>query len=120
MAGADRIVEFRPPSIESESAADRASRLKTEVERLSRLPTVEWMFYLDDTATKYGIESAKLKAIVEAVIKETEKKAREDRGELRRREDRAEKQRTTAKRESERKQEANDDDIPPRLVSIAG
>src|SRR5262249_52362418 len=55
-------------------------------------------------AAKYGINPGKLKRMVEAVIRETEKKAKEDRGELRRREDRAERQRTKEK-ESERKEE---------------
>src|SRR6516162_1812901 len=80
---------------------ERARRLKVEVERLSRLPTVEWMFYLDNTAKKHGIESTKLKVMVEAVIKEAEKKAREDRGELQR----AEKQRSESERKKERKEE---------------
>jgi hypothetical protein len=35
-----------------------ARRLKVEVERLARLPVVEWMFYLDDVAKKHGIEPA--------------------------------------------------------------
>ena len=84
---------------------ERARRLRVEVERLSRLPTVEWLFYLDDAARKHGIEPAKLKVMVGAVIKEAEKRAKEDRGELRRREDHAEKRRVADRRESERKQE---------------
>jgi len=83
---------------------ERARRLKVEVERLARLPTVEWMFYLDGSAEKHGITKTVLKQMVEAVIKEAEKKAREDRGELRRREDRAEKKRATDKRDEERKE----------------
>jgi putative DNA primase/helicase len=51
-------------------------------------------------AEKYDITKATLKQMVEAVIKENEKKAREDRGESQR----AEKQKATAKRESEREQ----------------
>ena len=70
-------------------AEERARRLRVEVERLSRLPTVEWLFYLPDIAKKHGIEDTRLKQMIEAVIKAAEKQAREDRGELRR----AEKQR---------------------------
>jgi hypothetical protein len=87
--------------VEFPNSEERARRLRVEVERLARLPTVEWMFYLDGSAEKHGIDKATLKQMVEAVIRETEKKEREDRGELRRRE----KQKSTAKRESERKQE---------------
>jgi putative DNA primase/helicase len=55
---------------------------------------VEWIYYvtLVGYAEKYGVDGATLKKMVEVVIKENEKKAREDRGELRRREDRTEKQ----------------------------
>jgi len=82
----DTVVPF------PQSDEERARRLKIEVERLARLPTVEWMFYLDGVAEKHDIDKAALKQMIEAIIREAEKKAREDRGELRRREDRAEKQ----------------------------
>jgi hypothetical protein len=92
-------VQFHPAPLESESAADRASRLRTEVERLSRLPLVEWMLYLDDTAKKHGIGSTKLKQMVEGVIREAEKKAREEKVEDRQRD----RQQITAERENARK-----------------
>jgi putative DNA primase/helicase len=93
--------------VEFPNSDERARRLRIEIDRLARLPTVEWMYYVESGgyAEKHDINKTKLKAMVEAVIKENEKKKREDRGELRRREDRAEKQTNTAKRESERKQE---------------
>jgi hypothetical protein len=93
----DRAVQF--PIQEEE----RARRLKAEVERLARLPRVEWMFYLDGSAEKHGVTKAALKSMIEAVIKETEKKAREDRGELRRREDREAKAADVTKRDAERR-----------------
>jgi hypothetical protein len=85
------------------NAEERARRLRVEVDGLARKPTVEWMYYVESCgyAEKHGIDKAKLKQMVEAVIEENEKKAREDRGELRRRE----KQESTAKRDEERKQE---------------
>jgi hypothetical protein len=97
------IVDFPKPELSPE---EHARRLRIEVERLARLPRVEWMYYVesDGYAEKYGITKATLKQMIEAVIKENEKKAREDRGELRRREKREEKQKSTAKRESERKE----------------
>jgi hypothetical protein len=42
--------------LEFPNAEDRARRLRLEVERLARLPTVEWMFYLGDSAAKHNIE----------------------------------------------------------------
>src|SRR5262249_43323760 len=86
----------------------RARRLKLEVERLSRLPTVEWLFYLDGTAEKHGIDKAVLKRMVEVVIKETEKKAREEQAERQRIEARAERKqgREDQRGRRDRKEEA--------------
>jgi len=99
MTTTDNVVGF--PSAEEE----RARRLKVEVERLASLPPVEWMLYLDDTAKKYGIEPAKLKAMIEATIKAAEKKAREDKAEDRQRD--RDQQRTSERqqRASERQQQ---------------
>jgi len=71
----DRVASFA-------GADERARRLRLdEVERLARLPAVEWMFYVESAgyAEKYGVDKATLKRMVEAVIKENEKKEREKR-----------------------------------------
>jgi hypothetical protein len=99
----DRIVPF--PGPEPVPDEERARRLKIEVDRLARLPTVEWLLYLDDTAKKYSVDKAALREMVEAVVKEIEKKAREDRGELRQQKKHAEKKQDAARREEERKVE---------------
>jgi len=80
-------------------AEERARRLRVEVERLARLPAVEWMFYLPDIAKKHGIEDTALKRMVEAVIKENEKKRRAEQAEQRRIEARVERKQ---EREEER------------------
>jgi hypothetical protein len=108
MARDDKVVDF-PVSGEGDfpiSAEERARRLRVEVERLARLPTVEWMFYVESggVAEKYGIERAKLKAMIEATIRTDEKKAREGKAEDQRREQRAEKQQTAARREQKRQE----------------
>jgi hypothetical protein len=102
---ADEVIKFRPPSVDSETDAERAGRLTSEVERLARLPLVEWMFYVDEVAKKHGIAPAKLKQMVEAVIKANEKKAREDKAEDRQREQRVEKKQATERREQQRASE---------------
>jgi putative DNA primase/helicase len=81
------------------SLEERARRLQSEVERLARLPQVEWRFYLEqgDIPAKYSIASVKLKEMIEAVIAADEKKAREAKADDRR-----------EKREAERKQERDD------------
>jgi hypothetical protein len=83
MAG-DPVVPF--PSSASEQAPDpeeRARRLQVEVDQLASKPTCEWMFYLETEglAEKHGIACVALKKMIEATIKEREKKAREDRAE---------------------------------------
>jgi hypothetical protein len=79
----DRVVEF--PGSE-----EKARRLRVEVERLARLPTVEWMFYAanESHAAKYGVDCSTLKRMVEVIVKETEKKQREEQAERRRDADR--------------------------------
>jgi hypothetical protein len=93
----DNVVDF--PNTE-----ERARRLKAEVERLARQSPAEWLFWLDDSAKKHGIEPGKLKAMIEATIKAAERKARAEKAEERQREQRAEKKRTSERREQERQQ----------------
>src|SRR5262245_60896432 len=88
-------------------AEERARRLRLEVERLARLPTVEWMFYAADASyvARYGVDCATFKRMVEDVVEENKKKQHDEQVERRRIEDRAEKQRTANEREKERKDE---------------
>ena len=85
MADDDKIIQLHtmPPEV---SLEERARKLTVEVERLARLPTTEWLYYLEsgDTARKYGIEPGKLKQMVEAAIKANEKTAREAKADDRR------------------------------------
>lgn len=109
MSRDEKIVEFPKPE---EVTEERARRLRIEVERLARLPTVEWMYYVESVgyAEKYGTDKATLGRMVEAVIEDNEKKAREEQGELRRREQREEKKRDTAKRDEGRKRDRSERD----------
>src|SRR5262249_14176704 len=94
-----QVVEF-PVSDE-----EKARRLLAEIERLARpsisAPEREYLIERPGYAEKYGVDKTTFRRMLEAAVKENEKKGREDGGEWRR----AEKQRTTARRESERKQE---------------
>jgi hypothetical protein len=97
-----KVVDF--PNAEVAPDEEHARRLRVEVERLARLPVVEWMYYLVDVAKTHGIEPGKLKAMVEATVRASAKKAGQEQAEQRRREQRAEQQRATdARREDERK-----------------
>jgi hypothetical protein len=84
---------------------ERARRLTVEVDRLAGLPVVEWMFYLPDIAKKHGVLPADLKKMVEATIREREKKSREDRAENRQRARHYERKQERAEREHKREEE---------------
>jgi hypothetical protein len=99
--GGDRPATVVPFPVPDE---ERARRLKVEVDRQARLPTVERMLYLPDTAKKYGVDEAVLKAMIEAVIAENEKKRRDEQAEQRRIEQRTEKKRASKEREEEREE----------------
>jgi len=103
MSGDDpkKILEFPKAEVPPE---ERARRLTVEVDRLAGLPVSEWMFYIEceGVAKKHGVTPGQLKQMVQATIKEREKKAREDRAENRRSEQRAEKKQVKARQENER------------------
>jgi Protein of unknown function (DUF3631) len=87
-----------------ELADEHMRRLQAAAERLARQSPFERAFWLDRIAKKQDIEPAKLKALVDAVIREREQKQRAAQTEQRRLEQRAERQRATAKRAEERQQ----------------
>jgi len=92
-------------------AEERARRLRIEVERLSRMSTVEWMYYVEtENYEKYGVDKAALKKMVEAVIKEAEKKQRDAQAELRRTEARAERKQDRAERQVRREEKQREEE----------
>jgi hypothetical protein len=80
---------------------EQVNYLKSDVAWLTQQSSTGRMFWMADYAKRRGLDETKLAEMVEAAIKENEKREREDRGELRR----VEKKESTAKRESERKSE---------------
>ena len=100
----NKVVEFSPPEI---APKERARRLRVEVDRLASLPVTEWLFYIesDGVAEKHGISRTVMKEMIEATIKDREKKAREDKAEDRQREQRAEKEEERKRREQKREQD---------------
>ena len=102
----ERVIDF--PAEEHVSPEERARRLQVEIERLACLPAVERLLWLEDSANTHAIEPAKLKTLVEAAVKEKEKKLRQEKTEERQRERRAEQQQASARREQQRAQERAD------------
>jgi hypothetical protein len=103
----EKIVQLHSPTPEV-SSEERARRLGVEVERLARLPVVEWQFYVatGDIAKKFDITPAALKAMVEAVIRENEKRAREAKADDRREKRQVERKRERDDRRSRQEQES--------------
>ena len=97
-----KSVEFPEAEVPPE---ERARRLKVEVERLARQSPAEWMFWLDESAKKHGIEPAQLKAMIQATIKQRVKEAKETKAEDRQREQRAERKQERDGRLSRQEQE---------------
>jgi hypothetical protein len=85
----DSVVHF-PASDE-----ERLRRLKVEVERLVRLPSDERRLYLEteDYDARFGVDRAAVRRMVEAGVKDIEKKQRAEQTEQQRTEDRAERKR---------------------------
>jgi putative DNA primase/helicase len=112
----DTVLPFPAPDEE------RARRLVAEVERLARLPAVEWLFYVstESYAAKYDTDCITLKKLVEAVIKETEKKARDEQTEQRRTEDRAEKQRAAARQRADKETDKRARERAQEFRALAG
>ena len=86
MADGDKIIPLHPLPDVSPEDRERARKLVVEVERMARLPMVEWMHYVaqGDIPRQHGIEPAMMKAMIEAVINSNEKKAKEPKADDRR------------------------------------
>ncbi len=79
-----KIVHFPKAEVDPE---ERACRLKVEVERLASLPVTEWLFYIesDGVAEKHNVSRNAMKKMIEATVKDCEKKARANKAEDRQR-----------------------------------
>ena len=96
------VVDFPGTEIASEGE-DR--RVMTEATRLANLAPGEWRLWIDRSAERLSVPRTTLQEIVEAIIKDKEKKVREAQAEVRRQDARVEKQRNAARREEERRRE---------------
>jgi hypothetical protein len=84
---------------------EQAKRVMAEATRLANQAPLERNFWMSKRAKDLGVPLAELRAMVDAVVKENAKKAREAQAEERRIEARAEKQRKTAEHEQKRERE---------------
>ena len=107
MSRDQNIVEFPVEAKTEIGLEDRQHRALVEAGRLANLSAPDREFQLPASAERLAIDVATLRKMITAILKETEKKKREEKAEAQRHEHRAEKQRaaTQRKEEQERKRE---------------
>jgi sRNA-binding protein len=76
--------------------------LGAEATRLAGLASGEWRLWIDRSAERLRIPRATLQGLIVGIIKDSEKKAREDKAEARRQEERVRREQRERKRGQER------------------
>jgi hypothetical protein len=101
-----KVVSLQSLPPDTPNQEERARRLSVEVERLAKMPVVEWHYRLEveDYGAKFGIDSTVFRQMVEAAVEAAEKKAREDKADTR-----YEQRRAEQKQERETKRSRQDE-----------
>jgi putative DNA primase/helicase len=114
----ESVLDFPKAEITSE---EKARRAMAEAKRLASLTPGEWRLWIDRSAERLGVSRATLEALISAIIKDSERKAREDKAEARRQEERIRRGREREQRERKREQERNRKETEKafaRLISL--
>jgi putative DNA primase/helicase len=108
MSSDEKILDFPKGGITSD---ERAKRAMAEAKRLASLAPGEWRLWIDRTAERLSVSRAALEGLISAIIKDSERKAREEKFEARRQEERIrrqqEREQRELKREHDKKAERN-------------
>jgi hypothetical protein len=87
-----RIVSSDEKALDSPKAEitseENGMRAMAEAKRLASLAPGEWRLWIDRAAEWLGVPRATLEGLISAIIKDSERKAREDKAEARRQEER--------------------------------
>ena len=105
MSSKEKVLDFPKAEITSE---EKARRAMAEATRLASLAPGEWRLWIGRTAERLGVPRATLEGLISAIIKDNERKAREDKAEARRQEERVRREREREQRERKREQEGID------------
>ena len=105
MSRDEKILDFPKAGITSE---EKAMRAMAEAKRLASLTPGEWRLWIDRTAERLGVPRAIMEGLISAIIKDSERKAREDKAEARRQEERIRRAQEREQRERKRQQEGID------------
>ncbi len=105
MSSDEKVLDFPKAEITSE---EKARRAMAEAKRLASLTPGEWRLWIDRTAERLGVPRATLEGLISAIIKDSERRAREDKAEARRQEERVRREQEREQREQRREQERVD------------
>ena len=114
----ESVLDFPKAEITSE---EKARRAMAEAKRLASLTPGEWRLWIDRSAERLDVPRATLEGLISAIIKDSERKVREDKAEARRQEERVRREQKReeqgidkkAERKSKEKQKAFE-----RLISL--
>ena len=93
MSSDEKVLDFPKAEITSE---EKARRAMAEAKRLASLAPGEWRLWIDRAAERLGVPRATLEGLISAIIKDSERKAREDKAEARRQEERVRRERSAS------------------------
>ena len=99
MSSDEKVFNFPKAEITSE---EKVRRAMAEAKRLASLAPGEWRLWIDRAAERLGVPRATLEGLISAIIKDSERKAREDKAEARRQEERVRREQHERKREQQK------------------
>src|SRR3984957_11331924 len=105
MSSDEKVLDFPRVEVTSEESA---RRVMVEATRLARLAPGEWRLWIDRSAARLRIPRAILEDVIAAIIKNSEKKARDAETEARRHELAVRREQERKQREQTRQQERTD------------
>ena len=105
MSSDEKVLDFPRVEVTSEESA---RRVMVEATRLARLAPGEWRLWIDRSAERLRIPRAILEDVIAAIIKDSEKKARDAETAARRQELAVRREQERKQREQKREQERTD------------
>ena len=105
MSSDEKVLDFPRVEVTSEESA---RRVMVEATRLARLAPGEWRLWIDRSAERLRIPRAILEDVIAAIIKDSEKKARDAETAARRHELTVRREQARKQREQKREQERTD------------
>jgi putative DNA primase/helicase len=101
----EKVLDFPKVEITSE---EKAGRAMAEAKRLASLVPGEWRLWIDRAAERVGVPRATLEGLIFAIIRNSERKAREDKAEARSQKERVRREQEREHRERKREQQEAD------------